>query len=122
MFTCLILLFTFPRWRNSSDTDSLDQGIKPFPSRTVSQWALAIAVLASLCAFVSAFWQHISCATGAAMVRSLSYGTVNAVVGAEAMILAWGSVCLVIVVAVGLLVMILSIGVLEDLLRGLMWK
>jgi hypothetical protein len=81
----------------------------------MSQWASAVAVLASLCAFVSAFWQHISCATGGAMVRSLSYGTVKAVVGPAAMILAWGSVFLVIVVAVGLLVMILSIKVLEDL-------
>jgi len=94
--------------------DGNEREVKPFPSRPVSRWALAVVVLASLLAFVSAFWQHIACATGAAMVRSLSYGTVKTVVGPAAMILAWGSVFLAIVVAIGLLIMILSIRVLEE--------
>jgi hypothetical protein len=80
----------------------------------VAHCALAAIILASLFAFVSAIWQHIACATGAAMVRSLSYGTVKTVVGPAAMIFAWGSVFWVIVVAIGLLVMILSIRVLAE--------
>jgi hypothetical protein len=114
MSACIILLAMFARWHKEEDTGSDARDVKAFPSRTVSQWAWAAAVLASLCAFVSAFWQHITCATGAAMVRSLSYGSVRTVVGPAAMILAWGSVFLVIVVAIGLLLMILSIRVLAE--------
>ncbi|PQE11011.1 Membrane fusion mating FIG1 protein [Rutstroemia sp. NJR-2017a BVV2] len=114
MFACILLLITYPGWHEEEDISGRGLEDKIFPPRTVSQWALVAAVFASLFALVSAIWQHITCATGAAMVRSLSYGTVQTVVGPAAMILAWGSVFLVIVATIGLLVMILSIRVLAE--------
>ncbi|KAF7939001.1 uncharacterized protein EAE98_001337 [Botrytis deweyae] len=114
ILVCFIILFTFPGWHDEEDSAGMEIEVRPFPSRRLSNWALILVALASFLSFVSAFWQHISSATGASMVRSLSYGTIRTVVGPAAMALAWGSVFFLFLTTFGLLIMIMSIKVLAE--------
>ncbi|KAL3421141.1 hypothetical protein PVAG01_07586 [Phlyctema vagabunda] len=113
-FITILLLATFPGWHVEEDDEGSEREVKPFPSRPVSQAALAIVAVSSIFMFVSVFWQHIASSTGATMVQTLSYGTVKGHVGLAAMILGWVGVLLSLIVTVGLLVMILSIRILSE--------
>jgi len=113
-FLTILLLASFPGWYAEDEEDS-ERDIKPFPSRPVSQLALAMATLASLFGFVSILWQHIATSAAASMIRSLSYGTVKGHVGPAAMVLGWAGVFLSVTVTIGLLIMVLSIRALEIL-------
>lgn len=113
-FISILLLGTFPGWHTEEDGEGSEREVKPFPSRPVSQLALAIIVVASLFAFISILWQHIATSAAASMIRSLSYGTVKGQVGPTAVALGWVGVVLSLVSAIGLLVMILSIRVLAE--------
>lgn len=113
-FICLLLLATFPAWHDEGDGDE-ERLVKPFPSRPVSQTALAIIFIASIFVLVSVLWQHTASVAAATIAQDLGNGSVKSGVGTSAMILGWFGFALLIIVTVGLLVMILSIHLLEKI-------
>ncbi|CAO2647263.1 Nn.00g081850.m01.CDS01 [Neocucurbitaria sp. VM-36] len=112
---CTTLLATFPSW----DTDNLRTGsdvdIKPFPSRPVSQVALAQAFVAAVLLLIASLWQHVGAVGSAAMAETANYGNVESSIGTVAMVMAWAGFTIEMCVTIGLLVMILSIIVLDRL-------
>ena len=114
-FIAMCLLFTFPGWHEEQDDNGSDREVKPFPSRPVSQIALATSTLASLLALVSMIWQHTASVAAATTAQDLGYGTVRSEVGATSLALGWVGFALMVLTAIGLLVMILSIRFLDQL-------
>ena len=108
-FISICLLLTFPGWHNEVDDDGSDREVKPFPSRPVAQIALAASTLGAMLALVSMIWQHTASVAAATTAQNLGYGTVKSAVGATALALGWIAFALLALVAIGLLVMILSI-------------
>ena len=89
--------------------------MKPFPSRAVSQVALALIFVASVFVLVSVLWQHTASVAASTIAQDLGNGSVKSGVGTTAMVLGWFGFALLIVVTIGLLVMILSISMFEKL-------
>jgi hypothetical protein len=115
-FVSIILLSTFPGWHEERDERTgSDVDVKPFPSRPVSQVALACSFVASVLLLISSLWQHVGSVGAAAMAESAFYGNVHTAIGAQAVSMAWASFTLVTIAMIGLLVMILSIIVLDRL-------
>ncbi|KAH7325016.1 Ca2+ regulator and membrane fusion protein Fig1-domain-containing protein [Stachybotrys elegans] len=114
-FICLLLLATFPGWHEEEDSDGSDREVKPFPSRAVSQVALAIIFIASIFILVSVLWQHTASVAASIIAQDFGNGSVRSGVGTSAMVLGWFSFSLLIIVTIGLLVMILSISVLSQM-------
>jgi len=113
-FICLLLLATFPGWHEEEDIDGSERDVKPFPSRAVSQIALAIIFIASIFVLVSVLWQHTASVAASIVASDLGNGSVKSGVGTTAMVLGWFGFALLIIVTIGLLVMILSINVLRE--------
>lgn len=113
-FICLLLLATFPGWHEEEDRDGSDREVKPFPSRPVSQIALAIIFISSIFVLVSVLWQHTASVAASIIAQDFGNGSVRSGVGTTAMVLGWFSFALLIIVTIGLLVMILSIRVLSE--------
>jgi hypothetical protein len=109
-----LCLWTFPGWHEEEDASGSEREVKPFPSRPVSYIALSFCVAASLVSFVAILWQHIVSSAAGIMGEGLSYGSISAHVGTVAMVLGWGGFFVNTIVAIGLLVMILSIRVLAE--------
>ncbi|KAF1357263.1 hypothetical protein EJ07DRAFT_129494 [Lizonia empirigonia] len=81
-FVSSCLLSAFPGWRTSfSDVD-----VKPFPSKPVSQAALACAFVSALVLLITSLWQHVG-AVGAAAIAN--HGNVKTDIGTGAMVIAW---------------------------------
>ncbi|KAI9666355.1 MAG: hypothetical protein M1821_004291 [Bathelium mastoideum] len=115
-FFCLLLLATFPGWHEETDARTgSDVDIKPFPSRPVSQIALALIFVSSVFVLVSVLWQHTASVAAAQVAQDLGNGSVKSGVGTSAMVLGWFGFGLLVVVTIGLLVMILSIRMLDKL-------
>ena len=114
-FCCFLLLATFPGWHEEHDDDGDDREVKPFPSRPVSQIALALIFVASVFVLVSVLWQHTASVGASTIAQDLGNGSVKSGVGTAAMILGWFGFALLIIVTIGLLVMILSIRILDQL-------
>ncbi|KAK2802529.1 hypothetical protein FQN50_007335 [Emmonsiellopsis sp. PD_5] len=114
-FICFLLLATFPGWHEEVDPDGQEREIKPFPSRPVSQAALALIFVASVFILVSVLWQHTASVAASTIAQDLGNGSVKSGVGTSAMILGWFGFGLLVVVTIGLLVMILSISMLAQL-------
>ncbi|KAK4549070.1 hypothetical protein LTR36_007526 [Oleoguttula mirabilis] len=115
-FITFLLLATFPGWHEEHDARTgSDIDIKPFPSRPVSQVALALIFVASIFVLVSVLWQHTASVAGAQIAQDFGNGSVRSGVGTSAMVLGWFGFALLIVVTIGLLVMILSIHLLDKL-------
>ncbi|KAI9723689.1 MAG: hypothetical protein M1812_000989 [Candelaria pacifica] len=114
-FICFLLLATFPGWHEEIDDRGSDREVKPFPSRPVSQVALALIFVASIFVLVSVLWQHTASVAAATIAQDLGNGSVKSGVGTTAMILGWFGFALLIIVTIGLLVMILSIHLLAKL-------
>ena len=110
MFFCVCLVATFPGWHEEEDGEH-----KPFPSRPVSQVALAAVFTANLFLLVSALWQHTAAVAAATTAEALGYGSVKSRVGASAMVLVWAAFAITTLVTIGLLVMILSMHLVEKL-------
>lgn len=114
-FVCFLLLATFPGWHEEHDDNGSDREVKPFPSRPVSQVALALIFVASVFVLVSVLWQHTASVGASTIAQDLGNGSVKSGVGTAAMILGWFGFALLIIVTIGLLVMILSIRILAEL-------
>ena len=112
---CFLLLATFPGWHEEIDEHGSDRDVKPFPSRAVSQVALALIFVASVFVLVSVLWQHTASVAASTIAQDLGNGSVKSGVGTAAMILGWFGFALLIIVTIGLLVMILSISLLDRL-------
>ena len=112
---CFVMLSTFPGWHEEVDEAGSTVEVRPFPSRLVSQAAMVALAVGFAFGIISALWQHISTAAAASMAEKLSYGQINGHVGPAAMALGWIGVALIGVVALGLLVMILSINLIRRL-------
>ncbi|KAK0725446.1 Ca2+ regulator and membrane fusion protein Fig1-domain-containing protein [Lasiosphaeris hirsuta] len=115
-FICLLLLATFPGWHEEADSEGSEREVKPFPSRPVSQVALAIIFIASIFVLVSVLWQHTASVAASIIAQDFGNGSVLSGVGTSAMVMGWFSFTLLIIVTIGLLVMILSIRVLADIM------
>ena len=111
----LCLVLTFPGWREQTDDDGSDREVKPFPSRPVSQLALAASTLASMLALVSMIWQHTASVAAATTAQNLGYGTVKSAVGSTSLALGWVGFALMALAAIALFVMISSIRLLDQL-------
>jgi len=114
-FICFILLATFPGWHEEEDSEGSERDVKPFPSRPVSQIALAIIFIASIFVLVSVLWQHTASVAASVIAQDFGNGSVKSGVGTSAMVMGWFSFTLLIIVTIGLLVMILSISVLRQM-------
>lgn len=114
-FFCFLILATFPGWHEDVDESGSQQQVHPFPSRPVSQVALALIFIASVFVLVSVLWQHTASVAASTIAQDLGNGSVRSGVGARAMILGWFGFALLIVVTIGLLVMIISISMLDKL-------
>ena len=109
-FFCIVLLATFPGWHAERDpVTGSDVDVKPFPSRPVSQVALACTFVASVLLLIASLWQHIGAVGAAAMAVSANYGNVKTVIGAGAMSVSWIGFTLTTIVTSGLLVIFVSI-------------
>ncbi|KAF5136806.1 hypothetical protein MHUMG1_03299 [Metarhizium humberi] len=116
-FLCLLLLATFPGWHDEEDSEGSEREVKPFPSRAVSQVALAIIFIASIFVLVSVLWQHTASVAASVIAQDFGNGSVKSGVGTSAMVMGWFSFTLLIIVTIGLLVMILSMRVLKQMMR-----
>ncbi|KAF2760815.1 membrane fusion mating protein FIG1 [Pseudovirgaria hyperparasitica] len=115
-FFTFILLATFPGWHEERDaTTGSDVDVKPFPSRPVSQIALALIFVSSIFVLVSVLWQHTASVAAATVAQDLGNGSVRSGVGTAAMVLGWFGFVLLIIVTIGLLVIIISMVVLDRL-------
>lgn len=111
-----MLLATFPGWHEEADPRTgSDVEVKPFPSRPVSQVALALIFIASIFVLVSVLWQHTASVAASQIAKDFGNGSVKSGVGTTAMILGWFGFGLFVVTTIGLLVMILSIHLLDQL-------
>ena len=97
------------------DASGSDREVKPFPSRPVSQVALALIFVASVFVLVSVMWQQTASVAASTVAQDLGNGSVKSGVGTTATILGWFGFGLLVVVTIGLLVMILSISLLDRL-------
>ena len=114
-FFTFVILATFPGWHEEiSDRDSVNE-VKPFPSRFVSQIALAMIFVASVFVLVSVLWQHTASVAASTIAQDLGNGSLRSGVGTSALVLGWFGFGLLIVVTIGLLIMILSIRLLGQL-------
>ena len=114
-FITFLLLATFPGWHTTRSDEGSEREVKPFPSRAVSQVALALIFIAAVFTLVSVLWQHTASVAASTVAQDLGNGSVKSGVGTAAMILGWFGFGLLVVVTLGLLVMILSIQLLDRL-------
>ncbi|KAL5000180.1 Ca2+ regulator and membrane fusion protein Fig1-domain-containing protein [Aspergillus recurvatus] len=114
-FICFIILATFPGWHEETDASGSEVEVKPFPSRPVSQVALALIFVAAVFVLVSVLWQHTASVGASTIAQDLGNGSVKSGVGTSAMVLGWFGFGLMVVVTIGLLVMILNLRLLKQL-------
>ncbi|KAG5945170.1 hypothetical protein E4U59_006266 [Claviceps monticola] len=117
-FICVLLLATFPGWHDEEDSEGSEREVKPFPPRALSQVSLAIIFISSIFILVSVLWQHTASVAASIIAQDFGNGSVRSGVGTNAMAMGWFSFALLIIVTIGLLVMILSMRVLEQMARG----
>lgn len=116
IFAAFIMLSTFPGWHEERDElTGSDVDVKPFPSRPVSQAALACCFVAAVLLLVSSLWQHVGAVGAAAMADAAYFGNVKTAIGSTSMLLSWISFSVATVSTIALLVMIISIVVLDRL-------
>ena len=115
-FLALLGLSTFPGWHEERDERTgSDVDVRPFPSRPVSQVALAASFVAAAQLLIASLWQHVGSVGAAAMAESANYGNIRTDIGVSAITMVWVAFTLQITVAIGLLVMVLSIVILDRL-------
>ncbi|KAK2747282.1 hypothetical protein FQN57_002180 [Myotisia sp. PD_48] len=119
-FFCFLLLATYPGWNSvmQEDDDGSLMEAKPFPSRAVSQVALACIFISSVFILVSVLWQHTASVAASAVAQDLGNGSVKSGVGASAMILGWFGFGFLVIVMIGLLAIILTLKFFQQLTGG----
>jgi len=80
------------------------------------QASLGIVSIAALLGLISALWQHLSTAATTVMVKTLTYNSVAGHVGTAAMVLGWAGAAICVVVALGIVLMMMSLKVLSELI------
>ncbi|KAI9370141.1 membrane fusion mating protein FIG1 [Aspergillus egyptiacus] len=113
-FFCFIILATWPGWTEVM-TEGSEIEAKPFPSRPVSQVALALIFVGAVFVLVSVLWQHTASVAASTIAQDLGNGSVKSGVGTSAMVLGWFGFSFMIIVSIGLLVMILNMRLLSQL-------
>ena len=96
-------------------TTVADREVRTSPFRPVLRIALAASMLASLLALVSMMWQHTASVAAAIIAQDLGYGTVKGGAGAKALALGWSGFAMVTLTSIGLLVLMLSDNLLDEL-------
>lgn len=96
-FFCFILLATFPGWHEEVDASGSEKEVKPFPSRPVSQAALALIFVSSVFILVSVLWQHTASVAASTVAQDMGNGSVKSGVGSSAMVLGWFGFALMVV-------------------------
>lgn len=76
---------------------------------------MALIFIASIFVLVSVLWQHTASVAASQITKDFGNGSVKSGVGVTAMVLGWFGFGLLVVVTIGLLVMILSIHLLDQL-------
>ena len=100
-FITFLLLATFPGWHEEHDVRTGSEvDIKPFPSRPVSQVALALIFISSIFVLVSVLWQHTASVAAAQVAQDFGNGSVKSGIGVSAMVLGWFGFALLVVVTV----------------------
>ncbi|KAF7918422.1 uncharacterized protein EAE97_011877 [Botrytis byssoidea] len=86
----LLLLTLIPRWKTDRNPDTAsERQVKAFPSRVLSITLGLISGFAFLFAFTSILWQHLTAVTASRFIERMSYGSVVARVGTDAMVIGW---------------------------------
>ena len=109
------IMCTFPGWHTEPDSDNSEREVKPFPSRGWSRAATALQASAFLASLVSMVWLHCAAVSYSVAVEQATLHAVKGRVGIIAMTLGWLGCMLVALVALGLLIMVLSISLLDRL-------
>lgn len=108
----LLLLASFPVYEQES---AEGPPRKRLPSTFISQICLAIIFVAAIFVLVSVLWQHTASVAAATIAENFGNGWVSTGVGVTSMVLGWFGFALLIIVTIGLLVMILSMQLVEQL-------
>ena len=106
---------TFPGWRQEPDERDSMHDVRPFPSLTAAQAALATASLATLLSLVSILWQHTASVASATTIQDMAYGRVESRVGAAAMALGWLGLAFLFLPSTGLKSEIISIRLVYEM-------
>lgn len=115
-FITFLLLATFPGWHEERDARTgSDVDVKPFPSRPVTQIALALIFISSVFVLITVLWQHVAAVSASQITQDFANGSVASGVGVTALVLGWFGFALLAIVTVGLVVMVLSIHLLDRL-------
>ena len=77
--------------------------------------ALGATLLASLLALVSMIWQHTASVAAATTAQEMTYGAAKSQVGPASVTLGWIGLALLVIPAMGLVVVLLSISLLDRL-------
>ncbi|KAI0532540.1 Ca2+ regulator and membrane fusion protein Fig1-domain-containing protein [Xylaria digitata] len=118
IFLTIFLLSTFPSWHEEEDSQGYIREISPFSSYKVLYITLGLSFVASLLGFASAFWQHIGAADASTLAGSLTYNMVVARVGITSSVLGWVAAAVATIVALGILLLIVSVRKLTQLAEG----
>ncbi|KAF7904025.1 hypothetical protein EAF00_001359 [Botryotinia globosa] len=106
----LLLLTLIPRWKTDRNPDTnSERQVKSFPSLALSMALGLISGFAFLFAFTSILWQHLAAVTASRFIERMSYGSVVARVGSNAMVIGWLGVLMLWFAFMGCLLMVLSL-------------
>lgn len=106
----VVLLAKFPSWQEEMDNRTGEMvDVMPFPSKSVSQAALACSLASSLVLLMACLWQHIASVGAAAITDAAYFGNVKTDIGTTTMVLTWIGFGATIVATLGLLIAIVTL-------------
>ncbi|KAH8176398.1 ca2+ regulator and membrane fusion protein fig1 domain-containing protein [Sarocladium implicatum] len=111
----IFCLSRYPDWHEEEDSNGSVREIKPFPSQWITWFSIATASVSSILLYIAIMWQQIGVAAAAVAMKGFRYGLVETGTGAAAAALGWVSVGLICLAALGIVVMMLSIRLLQSL-------
>ena len=114
-FVVFCLLATFPGWHQEIDENGSERDVKPFPSRPVSKIACGLSAVTAFLALISSLWQHTAAVAAATTAENMGYGFVKSNVGGAAMGLGWAAFTTLILPFMGLMFLVLSLQLLDQL-------
>ena len=114
-FIIFCLLATFPGWHQEVDENGSERDVKRFPNRSLSQLACGLSAVTAFLALISSLWQHTAAVAAATTAENMGYGFVKSSVGGAAMGLGWAAFAALLLPFLGLLILILSLRVFDEL-------